>query len=293
MRVETGASCSRRSSLVCRQPCSVAAAPKLALIATAQPSSPGVTNWIVVSESSSTRSVSRVNRGGCAGGRDVGAVDERAQRALGDRGLDLVGLRVVGDQRVAVLLDRDVGVAVADLREGGVEVVGCATPRRSRSNASRAPSGRSSTSVTSPTWTRSTLDCAWSAKIPPNSTRNISGKTIAKNTDALSRKKPRMIATARLKKARPRSCAVLPPGEVEEDVLEGGGPHRDAVELPLLGQPVSTAAGSVVSIVSPSAVVIRVGAASPATSAAGVSSCRIRPWSMIATRSHSASASSM
>ena len=31
----------------------------------------------------------------------------------------------------------------------------------------------------------STFDCVWSAKMPPKSTRNISGKTIAKNTDGL------------------------------------------------------------------------------------------------------------
>ena len=40
-----------------RQPLSVAAAPNDALIAIAQPSSPGVTNWMVLRESSSTRSV--------------------------------------------------------------------------------------------------------------------------------------------------------------------------------------------------------------------------------------------
>ena len=62
--VETGESWSRRSSLLSRQPWSVAAAPKAALIATAQPSSPGVTNWIVFRESSSTRSVSSVYVGG-------------------------------------------------------------------------------------------------------------------------------------------------------------------------------------------------------------------------------------
>ena len=56
--VETGDSWSRRNSLELRQPFKVAAAPKLALIATAQPSRPGVTYWIVFSESSSTRSAS-------------------------------------------------------------------------------------------------------------------------------------------------------------------------------------------------------------------------------------------
>ena len=64
VRVETGASWSRRSSLLCRQPCRVAAAPKLALIAIAQPSRPGVTYWMVSSESSSTRSTSREYVGG-------------------------------------------------------------------------------------------------------------------------------------------------------------------------------------------------------------------------------------
>ena len=64
VRVETGASWSRRISLDCRQPWSVAAAPKAALIAIAQPSRPGVTNWMVLSESSSTRSVSSEYVGG-------------------------------------------------------------------------------------------------------------------------------------------------------------------------------------------------------------------------------------
>ena len=64
MPVETGASWSRRSSLELRHPLRVAAAPNDALIATAQPSSPGVTNWIVSSESSSTRSVRREYVGG-------------------------------------------------------------------------------------------------------------------------------------------------------------------------------------------------------------------------------------
>ena len=54
--VGTGASWSRRNSLEFRQPLRVAAAPKLALIATAHPSRPGVTNWMVLRESSSTRS---------------------------------------------------------------------------------------------------------------------------------------------------------------------------------------------------------------------------------------------
>ena len=85
-----------------------------------------MTNWIVVSESSSTRSASKCVRRRLAAGGDVGAVDERAQRALGDRRLDLVGLGVVRDQRVAVLLDRDVGVALAHLVERIVEVVGLA-----------------------------------------------------------------------------------------------------------------------------------------------------------------------
>ena len=56
--VETGDSWSRRNSLELRQPFKVAAAPKLALIATAQPRRPGVTYWIGLRESSSTRSVS-------------------------------------------------------------------------------------------------------------------------------------------------------------------------------------------------------------------------------------------
>ena len=59
VRVETGASCRRRSSLLCRHPCSVAAAPKLALIAMAHPSRPGVTYSMVCNDSSSTRSTSR------------------------------------------------------------------------------------------------------------------------------------------------------------------------------------------------------------------------------------------
>ena len=64
VRVGAGESWSRRNSLLCRQPCSVAAAPKAALIATAQPSSPGVTNWITCSEESSTRSARKSNTGG-------------------------------------------------------------------------------------------------------------------------------------------------------------------------------------------------------------------------------------
>ena len=192
----------------------------------------------------------------------------------------------------------------------------CVTSKVS-SNASSRPSGRSSTRATSPTWIRSTFDWVWSAKIPPNSTRNISGKTIAKNTDDLSRRKPRRIASDSARNGCRRaacSCAVLPPGEVEEDVLEGAGLHLHAVELLALGQPgehrgrrrvVSTSpsarlglvdAGELAGVVDgqlPGSTVIRVGASRPRISAAGVSSRRIRPWSMIATRSHSTSASSM
>jgi hypothetical protein len=51
-RVEIGAGRSRRSSLVRRHPTRVAAAPNVALVAIAQPSSPGVTNWMVFSEDS-------------------------------------------------------------------------------------------------------------------------------------------------------------------------------------------------------------------------------------------------
>ena len=76
----------------------MAAAPKLALIATAQPSNPGVKNWIVDSESSSTRWASNAYFGGWPLCGDVGAVDEGAQGALGDRRLDLFGLGVVRDQ---------------------------------------------------------------------------------------------------------------------------------------------------------------------------------------------------
>src|SRR5215469_11331899 len=50
----TGASRSRRSSLLCRQLTSVMAAPKVAPDAMAQPSSPGVRYWIGLSEASST-----------------------------------------------------------------------------------------------------------------------------------------------------------------------------------------------------------------------------------------------
>ena len=62
--VGTGESCSRRSSLELRQPFRVAAAPKLALIATAQPSRPGVTYWMVLRESSSTWTASSWYVGG-------------------------------------------------------------------------------------------------------------------------------------------------------------------------------------------------------------------------------------
>ena len=124
VRVGAGESWSRRSSLLCRQPCSVAAAPKAALIATAQPSSPGVTNWITFSEESSTRSARKSNSGGLPGGRDVGSVHERPQRSLGDGGLDLVGLGVVRDQRLALHLHGDVGIALAHLRQGSRTVLG-------------------------------------------------------------------------------------------------------------------------------------------------------------------------
>src|SRR4051812_29037303 len=53
--VETGDSLIRRNSFVVRQPTKVAAAPKVALVAIAHPSRPGVMNWIVCSDSSSTR----------------------------------------------------------------------------------------------------------------------------------------------------------------------------------------------------------------------------------------------
>ena len=105
--VETGASRSRRSSLVL--PPARAASPRrrtLALIAIAQPSRPGVTNWMVSSDSSSTRSASREYFGGCPRRRDVGAVDERAERPACDRRAAPGRVAVVRDDRVAVLLDR-------------------------------------------------------------------------------------------------------------------------------------------------------------------------------------------
>ena len=76
------------------------------------------------------------------------------------------------------------------------------------SNAAFASGGRLSTRATSPTWIMSTFDCDWLPKMPPKSTRNISGKTMAKNTDDLSRRKPRRIASDRARNGR----AVRPPG---------------------------------------------------------------------------------
>src|SRR5262245_18651072 len=63
-RVETGASRNRRNSFVLRHCTSVSAAPNVALVATAQPSRPGVTYWIDLSESSSTWRASSVYTGG-------------------------------------------------------------------------------------------------------------------------------------------------------------------------------------------------------------------------------------
>ena len=64
------------------------------------------------------------------------------------------------------------------------------------SKACRAPGGSESTRATSPTWITSSLELPSKLKTPPNSTRNISGKTSAKKTAARSRAKPFRIATA-------------------------------------------------------------------------------------------------
>ena len=63
VRVLTGASCSRRSSPLWRQPCSVAAAPTAAFVAIAHPSRPGVKYWMTDSDSSSTCSTCRAYGG--------------------------------------------------------------------------------------------------------------------------------------------------------------------------------------------------------------------------------------
>jgi hypothetical protein len=99
----------------------------------------------------------------------------------------------VRDEGVAPHLDRHVGVAPADLLERRGEVVAPGDVEGVVEDLAR-PAGRSSTSDTSPTCTSSTLDWPWSPKMPPNRTRNISGKISAKNTEALSRRKPLMMA---------------------------------------------------------------------------------------------------
>ena len=62
--VLAGVSRSRRSSFFCRQLTSVIAAPKVAPEAIAQPSRPGASYWIGLSEVSSTCAVASVNAGG-------------------------------------------------------------------------------------------------------------------------------------------------------------------------------------------------------------------------------------
>jgi hypothetical protein len=93
-------------------------------------------------------------------------------------------------------------------------------------------------------------------KTPPNSTRNISGKSTAKNIDILSRRNPFTIASAIARKAfmartaacgipdaaRAQrvawcSCAVLAAGEVQEHVLEGGALDLQTLEHLELGEP--------------------------------------------------------
>jgi len=60
-----GASRSRRRIRFSRQVTSVSAAPNVAPVAMAQPSRPGVMNWIVSSDWSSTCSAASENFGGC------------------------------------------------------------------------------------------------------------------------------------------------------------------------------------------------------------------------------------
>ncbi len=62
--VGTGESRSRRRICFCRQVTRVSAAPNVAPVATAQPSSPGVTNWMAFSDRSSTCRACSWNRGG-------------------------------------------------------------------------------------------------------------------------------------------------------------------------------------------------------------------------------------
>ena len=69
------------------------------------------------------------------------------------------------------------------------------------SNAAFWSLGIWSMKETSPTSSMSTFDWVWLPSRPPKSTRNISGKTIAKNTDARSRMNPRMMARLRALKA--------------------------------------------------------------------------------------------
>ena len=316
---ETGESWSRRSSLLLRHPWRVAAAPNAALIATAQPSRPGRHELdglqrLVLDPLAGERVARRL-----PGRVLVGAVDEGVQGALGDRRLHLVGLRVVRDQRVALHLDRRVGVALADLAQRAVEVVGWVTSKVS-SKACLAP-GRE------PVDEGDVADLddrrSWAVLVVEHAAEQHQEH---QREDEREEQRHPVAQEALDDGQRDRhegrlrccSCAVLPPGEVRGTRPRGWPPCTAARSArSRSASRVSTAAGCrVVSTSAPpssstrrrrrgwrsasSSVelaaarpLIRIGASSPRTSAAGVSSCRIRPWSMIATRSHSASASSM
>jgi hypothetical protein len=73
------------------------------------------------------------------------------------------------------------------------------------SNAARAEAGRWSISATWPTSTMSIFGWPAVPKMPPKSTRNISGNTIAKKTADRSRRKPLRIARDSERNARSRA----------------------------------------------------------------------------------------
>src|ERR1022692_1690827 len=88
----------------------------------------------------------------------------------------------------------------------------------------------------------------------PSSTRNSTGIRIVKIIAPRSRTSPRNIARVRLRKAvdligapaslrlRPcRSCAVLAPGELQEDVLQGAAADLQAGQRAAVRQPAECA----------------------------------------------------
>src|SRR6478736_4793285 len=99
-----------------------------------------------------------------------------------------------------------------------------------------------------PTTPRSCRLALSSLKTRPKTTRNISGKKNVKNSAVRSRTKPRSMASPSVRSwcqvdgayavgpARWWSCAVLPSGQVQEDVLEGGRADAHPVEVVTLGE---------------------------------------------------------